>query len=200
MDQKKALNQLETLGNYAKKMRLAAEQWKTPFQTLISIILSARTRDETTIKVAHELFKNYSTPKNLANAKLIEIEKIVKPVNFYKNKSKNILNCAKALVNAFNSVVPTDLDNLLKLPGVGRKTANVFISEYGSHAIGVDTHVSYISQYLGWTKNKIAEKIEADLKELFPKDYWSKVNPILVRFGKTYTSRIEKNKILDKIK
>ncbi len=74
------------------------------------------------------------------------------------------------------------------------------MSEYGKKAIGVDTHVSYISQYLGWTKNKSADKIEEDLKKLFYKRHWSKINPILVRFGKTYISRREKNKILDKIK
>jgi len=89
---------------------------------------------------------------------------------------------------------------LVKLRGVGRKTANVFLSEMGKPGIGVDTHVSYISQKLGWTKNKNQHKIEQDLKKLFPKKCWNKVNSTLVRFGKTHTSRKEKDKILNQIK
>ncbi len=200
MNQKLALKQLKILDKYGEKMRLAAERWSNEFQTLISIILSARTKDETTIRIGNLLFKKYPTAKKLSEAKIKEIEKIIKPVNFYKNKSKNILNCAKILVENYKSKIPESIDELIKLPGVGRKTANVFLSESGKQAIGVDTHLNYISRYLNWTKNKDPHKIEIDLEKLFPKNYWKKINPVAVRFGKTYTSRIEKNKLLDEIK
>ena len=200
MNKKTAIKQLNLLNKHGRKMRLAAESWSSQFQTLISIILSARTRDETTIKVAKELFKKYPTSEKLSKANLNDIEKIIKPVNFYKNKSKNILNCSKDLVKEYHSKVPESIDKLIKLPGVGRKTANVFLAEKGQDALGVDTHVYYISRYLDWTKNKDPNKIEKDLVKLFPKNYWRKINPVAVRFGKTYTSRREKDKILGEIK
>lgn len=200
MDEQTAIRQLTALNKDTKTMRLAAESWKTPFQTLISTIMSARTRDEVTIPVASKLFKEYSSPNKLATAKLKDIESIIKPVNFYKNKAKNIIQCAKVIVTLHGGKVPNAIDELIKLPGVGRKTASVFLSEYGDQAIAVDTHVHYISNHLGWSKNKNPHKVEADLKKLFPKRYWSKVNPTLVRFGKTHTSRKNKNELLDQIK
>lgn len=200
MDQKIAIKQIKLLDKYGEKMRLAAEKWPNDFQTLISIILSARTRDETTIKVCKILFRKYPAAKKLSDASLKKIEKIIKPVNFYKNKSKNIINCAKFLVEKYKSKVPKNFEKLISLPGVGRKTANVFLAESGGANIGVDTHVNYVSQKLGWTKNKNPHKIEKDLETLFPKKYWRKINETLVRFGKTYTSRKEKNKLLEKIK
>lgn len=200
MDSKTAIKQLNELSKLGNEMRLAAEQWENNFQTLIAIILSARTRDETTIKICKNLFKKFPTANKLSKAKASEIEKVIKPVNFYKNKSKNILNCAKVLVEKYNSKIPEKIDELIKLPGVGRKTANVFLTEINHNALGVDTHVSYCSQKLGWTKNSNPHKIEEDLKELFPKKYWNKVNSTLVRFGKTHTSKKQKDKILEEIK
>ncbi len=194
------LRQLKALEKNGSDMRLAAEEWKSPFQILISTIMSARTRDEVTIPTAEKLFKKYSTPKKLGNAKLEDIEKTIKPVNFYRNKSKNIIACAETLEKEYKSEVPTEIDELIKLQGVGRKTANVFLSELDHDAIGVDTHVSYISQKLNWTKNSNPHKIEKDLKELFPKKYWNKVNATLVRFGKTHTSKKQKDKLLEEIK
>ena len=191
------LKELEKLGN--RLIRLAAEYWDEHWKILISTIMSARTRDEVTILVADKLFKRYPTIEKLAEAELKELETIIKPVNFYRNKSKNVLNCAKTLVMEHKGVVPFAFEDLLKLPGVGRKTANVFLSEIGRAAVGIDTHVTYISNKLGWTKNKTQEKIEEDLKKLFPKKLWKEINPILVRFGKTYTSKKEKDKLLKKI-
>jgi len=200
MRQEIALKQLKLLSKNSKEMRLAVENWKSNFQILISTIMSARTRDEVTIPVAEKLFKKYQNSKKLAAAKISEVEKVIKPVNFYRNKSKNIIECSKQIVQNYNSNVPTDFNELIKLKGVGRKTANVFLSEIGGKALGVDTHVSYISQKLGWTKNKAPHKIEVDLKKLFAKRYWNRINPILVRFGKTHTSRREKDKILREVK
>ena len=129
MNQTLALKQLKILDKYGKKMRLAAEKWSNEFQTLISIILSARTKDETTIKVGTALFKKYPIAKKLSEAKLKEIEKIIKSVNFYKNKSKNIINCANILVKEYKSKIPESFEELIKLSGVGRKTANMFFAE-----------------------------------------------------------------------
>ncbi len=200
MDRKNALIQLRELENQMGSMRLAAEEWSNKFQTLISIILSARTRDEVTIEICKILFEKYGDAKKLSGAKVEDVEKIIKPINFYRNKSKNIINCAKVLVEEYNSKVPESIDELVKLPGVGRKTANVFLAEGGGNNIGVDTHVSYISQKLDWTKNKNPHKIEKDLESLFPKEYWKKINSVLVRFGKKHTSRLEKNRMLEEIK
>ena len=200
MDEKKALKQIEFMKKNSGKMRLAAEKWRSPFEILISTIMSARTRDEVTIPVSEKLFKRYNTSKKLANARLDSIKKIIRPVNFYQNKSKNIIACAKALEKEHKSKVPSEIDELIKLPGVGRKTANVFISEIGGDGIGVDVHVNYISNKLGWVSSKKPEKIEEDLKKLFSKKYWNKVNSTLVRFGKTHTSRKKRDIILKEIK
>jgi len=196
----KAINQLGEMKKGIVKMRLAAQDWGSPFQTLISIALSARTRDETTILVCEKLFKRFPTPESLSKATISEVEEIIKPVNFFQNKSKNIILCSKKIVKEFGGKIPKTIEKMIELPGVGRKTANVFLSECGSDAIGVDTHVTYISNYLGWVNSEKAEIIERTLKELFPKEKWSEVTPTLVRFGKTHTSKTEKNKLLDQIK
>ncbi len=196
----KALKQLERLNELSKEMPLAAEDWIGEWQILIAIILSARTRDEITIPVAEKLFKQYRYTEELAQAKISEVRKIIRPVNFYKNKSKYIIDCAKQLTKKYSGNVPHDEKLLLELSGVGRKTMNVFLAEIGKEAIGVDTHVGYISQKLGWVDSSNPEKIEQDLKKLFPKEHWRKINSCLVRFGKTYTSRKQKNKILEEVK
>ena len=200
MNEEIALKQLKFMKRNSSNMRLAAESWKTPWQILISTILSARTRDEKTIPVAKELFNKYPIVKKLAEARIREVKKIIKPLNFYKNKSKNIINCSKKIYKEYKGKVPEDIEELIKLSGVGRKTANVFLSEVGYRAIGVDTHVSYISQKLNWTKSEKSDKIEEDLKNLFSKKNWSKVNSTLVRFGKTHTSRRKKDDLLEEIK
>ena len=104
------------------------------------------------------------------------------------------------MIKNFDGKVPHDFDKLLELPGVGRKTANVFLAEHGKHALPVDTHVFYLSRKLGWTKDKKPHKVEEELKKLFPKKYWNRINSTLVRFGKTHTSRIKKDELLKKIK
>jgi endonuclease-3 len=195
----KELKQLGELQKRGGIIQLAAEDWKKPWETLIATLMSARTRDEVTIPTASKLFKKYNTVEKLSKASLSDIQKIIKPINFYRNKSKSVLNCAKAIVKEHHGKVPVDFEKLIKLPGVGRKTANVFLSEMGEDSIGVDTHVFYISRKIGWTKNTKPEKIEQDLKNLFPKKYWGKVNSVLVRFGKTHTSRKQKDQLIEKI-
>lgn len=200
MDQKKAIRQLSQIKKLDGSMGLAGEGWQSEFQTLIAIILSARSLDETTIKYATILFKKYPSAIKLSKANKADVEKIIRPINFYRNKSRNIIECANQIVKEYKGEVPMKFEDLIKLKGVGRKTANVFLSEYGHDAIGVDTHLSYISNYLGWTKTKKPEIIEKDLEKLFPKKYWSRLNQTVVKFGKKYTSKKEKNKLLDEIK
>jgi len=128
------------------------------------------------------------------------IASIIRGVNFYKTKSRNIANLSKILVKEYNSKVSHDFEKLIELPGIGRKTANVFLAEQGHGRIGVDTHVNWISKQMGWTKSDKQEVVEKDLEELFPRRLWGEINWILVRFGQTYRSRNEKKKILDRIR
>lgn len=200
MDSKRAVKQLGELRRLGKPRRLAADGWSEDWKTLISTALSARTRDDVTIKVAEELFKRYSSVKKLASANPREVADIIRPVNFYKNKTKSIIACAKVLASKFNGQVPHDFSKLVELPAVGRKTANVFLAEKGLGRIGVDTHVDYISHYLGWTSGKTQRAVEEDLEKLFPSRYWKEINWILVRFGQTHKSKKGKNALLDRIK
>ena len=196
----KEIKQLSALMKYGKDLRLAAEKWESDYETLFATILSARTRDEITILVSKELFKKYGSVKKLAKAELNDIEKLIRPINFYKTKSRNILNCSKEIIKLYQGEIPHDFEKLTKLSGVGRKTANVFLAVIGRPSIGVDTHVSYISQKLDWTENTNPHKIEKDLQKLFPKKHWRNLNYIVVRFGRTHTSRKEKDMLLEKIK
>lgn len=189
------LQQLRAIENLTNGEMLMAADWQLPWQALISTLMSARTRDEVTIKVSHKLYERYPTLKKLSNTSVNNIKKIIKPVNFYKTKAKHIKQTAAVLSKIRK--IPHNFDYLTNLPGVGRKTANVFLAVQKKPAIGVDTHVSFLSQALGWTKNTKPEKIEEDLKKLFPKNYWISINYILVRFGRTYRTRKQQ---LDKLK
>lgn len=200
METKTAIKQLNELSKLGRPMRLAAEDWKNDYEILVSTILSARTRDETTIPVAEKLFEKYKNPQKLAKGKIDNVSKIIRPVNFYKTKAKNIIKCSQYLVKNFKGKVPHDFEALLSLPGVGRKTANVFLAEQGKDALPVDTHVFYISRKLGWARNKNPHKVEEELRKLFPKKYWKKINSTLVRFGKTHTSRKQKDEIIENIR
>ncbi|MFA5061075.1 MAG: endonuclease III [Candidatus Pacearchaeota archaeon] len=202
MDPKIAVNQLKSLKKYIfdKEMRLAAE-WNEDWKILIATILSAQTRDEKTIEICEILFKKYPSLNSFSKAKLKGIQKIIRPINYYKTKSKHILETAK-IIN--KKGIPKDLERLLKLPGVGRKVANVYLAEaQKADAIGVDTHVGRISRKFGWTKNTNPHKVEKDLERLFPKKHWRSINYIVVRFGRSYWSKGKKEKedeILKKIR
>lgn len=200
MNSKRAIKQLKELKKLGSKLRLAAQGWHKPWQIIISTMLSARTRDVKTIVVSNILYKKYNSLKKLANANPSDIKKIIKPINYYKTKTKNLLNCSKILIKEYKSKVPLDLDKLLKLPGVGRKTANIFLSQMGKQTIGVDTHLAYVSRKLGWSKSIYPNNIEKDLQKIFPRKHWRSLNRIVVRFGQTYTNRKEKDRILQCIK
>ncbi len=192
MDRKRAVRQLKALMQRAGwDERLAASGWSEEWQCLIATLLSARTRDDVTIPVAQALFERFPTVTALAEAPLEEIEAAIGQINFFRTKAKNVKACAKALVEQFESCVPHTLEALLTLPGVGRKTANVFLTETGADAIGVDTHVARISRKLDWTAETDPHKIERDLERLFPKRYWGWINDTLVRIGRNNRGRKE---------
>ena len=200
MNSKKAVKQLKFIEKIitGNPMRLAAE-WDEKWKVLISTILSSQTRDEKTIEVSNILYKEYPTAKKLADAPLKDIQRIIRPINFYRTKSKNIKTAASIIST---KGIPTKLDELMELPGVGRKVGNVYLAEaHKAAAIGVDTHLSRLSQKLGWTKNKDRHKIENDLKRLFPKKYWRSINYILVTFGRQHwTRKRDEDTILKKVK
>lgn len=202
MDKRKerVLSQLKEIEKLASDLRLAADGWDEDWKTLIATLMSARTTDKKTIPTAEKMFSRYDGISKLSKARFNELAEYVRPVNFYKTKTRNIIELAKILNDKYNGKVPHDFAKLVELPGIGRKTANVFLAEKGHETIGVDTHVTWISRKMGWTKHISQDKIESDLQALFPRRYWGKLNWVLVRFGQTYKSRREKDKILDRIK
>jgi endonuclease-3 len=155
-----------------------------PFAILIGTILSARTKDENTTKVVRELFLRYKTPEDLANAKTKDVEKIIRSIGFYHVKAKRIITVAKMIESQHGGTVPDNLDQLVQLPGVGRKTANcVLVYAYEKPAIPVDVHVHRISNRLGLVETKTPEETEFELMRKIPQKYWLKINDIFVMYG-----------------
>ncbi|MBP0119436.1 MAG: endonuclease III [Nitrosarchaeum sp.] len=154
------------------------------FSILIGTILSARTKDETTTKVVKILFSKYKNAKELANAKIKDVEKIIKSIGFYHVKSKRIIEVAKIINSKYNGIVPDSLEKLIELPGVGRKTANcVLVYAFDKPAIPVDIHVHRISNRLGLVNTKTPEETEHELMKITPKKYWVQVNDTFVMYG-----------------
>ena len=169
---------------YTALERLHKVQTARPFRILIATILSARTRDENTTKAADKLFKLYGTPQKLAKAKVKDVEKIIKSVGFYHVKSKRIIEVANLILSKYNGKVPADIDKLVDMPGVGRKTANcVLVYAFEKPAIPVDTHVHRISNRLGLVDTKTPEETEMALREKIPKKYWLDINNTFVMYG-----------------
>ena len=154
------------------------------FSILIGTILSARTKDETTTKVVKALFSKYKTVKSLANAKIKDVEKIIKSIGFYHVKSKRIIEVAKIIDTQYKGKVPDNLEKLIELPGVGRKTANcVLVYAFDKPAIPVDIHVHRISNRLGLVETKTPEETEQRLMEKIPQKYWIEINDTFVMYG-----------------
>ena len=159
----------------------------TPFTTLISCLLSLRTKDDVTAKASYKLFKKYNTPKQFINLSEKEIQSLIYPVGFYKTKAKRIIDISKTLLDNYNGEVPEDFNELLKLKGVGRKTANI-VMVYGHKKGGflpIDTHCHKISNRLGWVTTKNPEQTEFELKKVLPRKYWDDFNHLFVKFGQT---------------
>jgi endonuclease-3 len=157
-----------------------------PFRSLVFTILSARTRDETTIRIAVQLLNAAPTPYRLAGMHEQDIEKLVYGVGFYRTKAKNLRKMAKILVLRYDGMVPETTKKLIALPGVGRKTANVILaSVFNKDAIGVDTHVHRISNRLGLVRTKKPKETEKALMKTIPKKHWKKLNITMVAHGQT---------------
>ena len=156
-----------------------------PWQLLVSTVMSAQTTDENVNKVAPVLFKAYPTPEDLAAADPEVVEMIIYSTGYYRQKTKSIIALAGDLVDTFDGEVPADLDELVKLRGVGRKTASVVLAEVWSiPAIAVDTHVKRVAHRVGLTPNTNPEKVERDLKDLYPSDRWADISMTLIQFGR----------------
>ena len=155
-----------------------------PFSILIGTILSARTKDENTTKVVKKLFSRYKTAKALANAKVKDVEKIIKSIGFYHVKAKRIIKVASIINSQYRGKVPDNFEELVNLPGVGRKTANcVLVYAFDKPAIPVDVHVHRISNRLGLVKTKTPEETEMALMKKIPKKYWLEINDTFVMYG-----------------
>jgi endonuclease-3 len=163
---------------------LMAETYESPFRVLISCILSLRTQDATTAKASHRLFAVADSPQALLKLTAKKIEGLIFPVGFYKTKAKNILDICRTLVQHYGGKVPDEIDELLKLKGVGRKTANLVVTlGYKKPGICVDTHVHRISNRWGYVRTATPEKTEAALRAKLPEQYWIEYNDLLVSFG-----------------
>lgn len=159
-------------------------KFKSPFFVLISCLLSLRTKDAVTSRASFRLFKLARTPEAMARLKVAEIEKAIYPAGFYRTKARTIKEICKTLIEKFSSRVPRGLEELLSLKGVGRKTANLVLSEgYGIKAICVDTHVHRITNRLGYCKTRTPEETEMCLRNKLPKSHWIEYNRLLVTWG-----------------
>ncbi len=163
---------------------LMAETYQSPFRVLISCILSLRTQDATTAQASHRLFALADTPQAMLKLTAQKIAKVIYPVGFYRTKAKVIRDACQVLMRDYSGRVPDDIDELLKLKGVGRKTANLVVTlGYRKPGICVDTHVHRISNRWGYVKTANPEKTEFALRDKLPKPYWIEYNDLLVSFG-----------------
>lgn len=191
----------------APSVTLIAESTINPFNILLSTLISLRTKDEVTLQASKKLFNKVSSFNDIINIHLKELEKIIYPAGFYKTKAKRIKSIAKIIIDEYNGKIPDTIDELLKLPGVGRKTANLVISlGFNKPGLCVDTHVHRITNRFGWVSTKTPEKTEFMLRKILPQKYWRKINDYLVSYGQTickpispFCSRCKLNDICPKI-
>ena len=177
------LDKLDKAYGTEKKMYL---QYNTPWPLLFATILSAQCTDARVNIVTRDLYKKYDSLEKFASASIAEMERDIHSIGFYHNKAKNLIACARKLLSDFNGEVPSDLDSLLTLPGVGRKTANVIRGNiFDMPSIVVDTHVKRITKKLGLTESEDPVKIEFELMEILPKDHWILWNTDLITLGRT---------------
>jgi endonuclease-3 len=183
-DQKKVKEIIKILSKEIPDSRIALK-FSSPFELLIATILSAQCTDVKVNQVTADLFKRYRSVRDYVNLNLTKLEEEIRPTGFYKNKAKAIQKCCKELVARFRGEVPKTLEELVTLPGVGRKTANVLLGNvYGIPGIVVDTHVHRVSQRIGLTKNDDPVKIEFDLMEIVPKEEWTHFSNLLIWHGR----------------
>ena len=178
---------LDTIEREAKKRNAPAFKFKAknPYESLIMAILSSRTRDEVTIEIGKRLLSKAPNPETLAKLDIKEIEDLIRGLGFYRVKARKLKELAEIIVNKYKSKIPLKFEELIKLPGVGRKTANIVISAFGGKAIAVDTHVHRIANRIGLVDTEKPEETEEELKKLFPEELWNRVNKAFVGFGQT---------------
>ncbi len=186
MDKKIADKIIKLLDEYIPNPVTELE-YNSDFQLLVAVILSAQCTDKRVNIVTKELFKQYKTSQDFANMDLATLERLIHPCGFYHNKAVNIINCSKMIVEKFNGQVPTNFDDLVSLPGVGRKTANVMlIVAFNTPAIPVDTHIFRVSNRLGLTNAKNETECEEQLVKLFAdkKELWGKIHHLILLYGR----------------
>ena len=176
---------IELLEEEYPKVKTALH-YSSPLEILVATILSAQCTDKRVNIVTQSLFKKYRTVEDYANADLVELEQDIRSTGFYRNKAKNIKNAARMLVEKFGSQVPQTMEELIELPGVARKTANIVLSNaYGVIVgIAVDTHVRRLSKLLGLTENTNPDKIEKDLMQMVPESHWKSITNLLISHGR----------------
>ena len=178
------LKNSDNLVRFTALKELQMEEDNDPFKILIGTILSARSRDENTSKIVHKLFQKYKNARELANADLNDIKSIIHSIGFYNTKAKRIKQVSKIIVEKFHGIVPNEVEDLLGLPGVGRKTANcVLVYAFNKPAIPVDIHVHRISNRIGIVKTQNPKKTEEELIKIIDRKYWLILNNTFVKYG-----------------
>lgn len=175
---------LNSIGKTLPAVSLVAVELQDPYYVLISTVISLRTKDDVTIKASRRLFDNASTPAQMIELSVEEIEKLIYPAGFYKRKAIQIKEISKILVEKYDGKVPSNAEELMALPGVGLKTTNLTLNlGFGIVAICVDCHVHQITNRLGWIKTKTPEESEKALMDIMPKRFWIPLNELLVSYG-----------------
>lgn len=184
---KEAIEIIETLKKTYPDATCSLD-FSSPFEMMIAVMLSAQCTDERVNKTTPSLFSKYNNPEAMANVDIKELEEIIHPCGFYRNKAKNIISASKTLLEKYNGEVPQDINELVTIPGVGRKSANVIMLEAFNNPCGiaVDTHAKRISNKMGFSKEIEPSKIEQDLLKTFPKEYYYDVNHLFVWHGRHF--------------
>ena len=185
MNKKKAIEIFELLRKQYPNAKCSLN-FNTPFEMMVAVMLSAQCTDERVNKVTAEFFPKYNTPQAFADMPLEDIENLIHSCGFYKNKAKNLKLASQKILTDFNGEVPQTMEELMSIPGVGRKSANVIMLEAFNNpqGIAVDTHAKRISNRIGFSSAKEPQKIEQDLLKLFPKKYYYDANHILIWHGR----------------
>lgn len=185
MNKKDAIIIIETLKEMYPDAKCSLD-FSTPFQMLVSVVLSAQCTDERVNKTTPSIFSKYSTPQDFADMDIELLEELIHPCGFYKTKAKNLKRTAQILVEKYNGIVPNNMEDLMSLPGVGRKSANVIMLEAFDlpQGIAVDTHCKRIANRLGFSSESDPAKIEQDLLKVIPKEYYKDVNHIFIWHGR----------------
>lgn len=185
--QKEAIEIVEILKQTYPEAKCSLD-FTNPFEMMVSVMLSAQCTDARVNLTTPKLFEKYNTPEKMAEIDIKVLEEIIRPCGFYKNKAKNIIAASKMLVQEYNGVVPNDVGELMKIPGVGRKSANVIMLEAFKTPVGiaVDTHAKRISNKLGLSSETDPLKIEQDLIKIYPEKYFYDINHLFIELGRSY--------------